>query len=293
MVCAELFFKSPHHKLKLPGSNYHRFPTSLRACVQNVLAETWNMKLPFQSTSPASLAASLLIRELGAFLPSYRFIDFCSGSGGPTPFIERAVNNHLAANKLPPVDFVLTDLYPHIDAWHEITHHNPHITYESRSVDASQAPIELLRRGSGKQVMRLFSLAFHHFDDELARKILRDTVETSEGFAIFELQDRSFSSFVADSLLPLGVVLAAPFYAQKWKSLALFVFTWLIPILPLVLFWDGYVSSLRTRDPDEVEVLLRTCGADTSEWVMVSGSEVFLWPFGQLNWIICKPMERA
>lgn len=38
---------------------------------------------------------------------------------------------------------------------------------------------------------------------------------------------------------------------------------------------------------------MRSCGADTSDCVMRSGNEVFLWPFGNLNWIICKPMERS
>jgi len=34
----------------------------------------------------------------------------------------------------------------------------------------------------GKKVMRLFSLAFHHFDDDLAGKVLENTIETSDGF---------------------------------------------------------------------------------------------------------------
>jgi hypothetical protein len=68
--------------------------------------------------------------------------------------------------------------------------------------------------------------------------------------------------------------------------------TWVIPVLPFVLVVDGWVSALRTRTPDEVEALLRSCGADGGPeelacWQIRSGKELFLWPGGYLNWIIC------
>jgi hypothetical protein len=46
-------------------------------------------------------------------------------------------------------------------------------------VDAARVPRDLIGRyrREGKKVFRLFNLAFHHFDDELARRILRDTVD--------------------------------------------------------------------------------------------------------------------
>lgn len=232
------------------------------------------------------------MNELDTSISSYTFIEFCAGAGGPTPHVEPLVNGHLTAQNLPPVDFILTDLYPNIKAWEEIARDNPRITFEPESVDASKAPARLVRPGDGRKVMRLFNLSFHHFDDALAKAILKDTVETSEGFAIFELQDRYFLSFLAVTLLPFKVMFASPYYAFKWKSPIIFIFTWLIPILPLVMIWDGYVSSLRTREPEEVEKLLRGCGADASGWEIRSGKERFLWPCGHINWIVCTPRSK-
>lgn len=62
-----------------------------------------------------------------------------------------------------------------------------------------------------------------------------------------------------------------------------------MPVLPFVLVWDGWISSLRTRTPQEVEVLLRTCGAEggTDRWEVRSGSVEHLWPCGFVNWVIC------
>lgn len=252
------------------------------------------MSLPiFQAISPARMVARLLIRELGSKLPQYRFVDFCAGAGGPTPTIEKEINGHLTRLGEEPVDFVLTDIHPNVPSWQRFAGGNPRISWVDESVDASRAPPQLTTKKAGdKKLMRLFHLAFHHFDDPLAKDILRNTVETSEGFAIFELQDRSFASFIADTLLPVGVMLASPFYALKWRSPATFIFTWIIPILPFVLVFDGYVSSLRTREPEEVEALLRSCGADTSEWEMKSGRDIHLWPVGYVNWIVCRPIDR-
>jgi hypothetical protein len=85
------------------------------------------------------------------------------------------------------VKFVLTDIKPHVSAWDAIAKKNDNITYIPQSVDATDAPsAETLLRDvpgvRGKKIMRLFSLAFHHFDDDLAAKVLENTIETADGF---------------------------------------------------------------------------------------------------------------
>lgn len=196
------------------------------------------------------------------------------------------INGDLQAQGAPSVNFVFTDLHPNISSWDRIARENPYIEYVRSSVDASQVPASLVQGGNGEKVMRLFNVSFHHFDDGLTKKFLKDTVETSDGIVIIELQDRSFASFVADSFLPFGMLFLAPSYAWQNRYSAAFMFTWLIPITPLVLFFDGYVSSLRTREPEEVEAVLR-------DWEMHNGSEIHLWPCGCLNWIIYKPASAC
>ncbi|KAK6086707.1 hypothetical protein SCUP515_00273 [Seiridium cupressi] len=300
------------------------FPPYLRARVQDGLMHAWTFSLPFLwSCSPATLVARVLQRNLGSYISKYTFIDFCAGAGGPTPYIEQALNESLAqssstgsapsttdaASKSTPsyaavtangngsaeshdadsraVDFVLTDLHPHPDSWSKITASSKHVTYVPYPVDASDAPEGLIETytADGKRVFRLFNLAFHHFDDPLARDILKNTVETSDGFGIFEMQDRSFASMVTCFLYGFFILLCAPFF-YWWSPKRLF-FVYVLPIVPFVLVFDGLISSLRTRTPEEVEVLLRTCGADTTDWEIKSGRERFLWPTGELNWIVC------
>ncbi|KAL7962268.1 hypothetical protein V8C34DRAFT_205808 [Trichoderma compactum] len=138
--------------------------------------------------------------------------------------------------------------------------------------------------------MRLFNLSFHHFDDNLTRGMLKDTVNAGNGFAIFELQDRSFASAISVLMLGVAAIAVAPFLALKQRSLSIFIFSCIVPVLPFVLVFDGLVSCLRVRTLEEVETI-RGCGTDTSSWEMQSGTRKFIWPCGYLNWIVCKPIE--
>lgn len=108
---------------------------------------------------------------------------------------------------------------------------------------------------------------------------------------IFELQERNIASFFTLLAFGLGIFATAPYFAWKWRSPVTIIFTYLIPILPFVLVFDGWMSALRTRTPDEVETLLRSCGAEAAElerWEVRSGREMFFWPVGNLNWIVCE-----
>lgn len=155
-----------------------------------------------QTSSPAQVVAHLLRTHLGPNLHSHIFIDFCAGGGGPTPSIERHLNTTTTTKQQTngnrasqePLHFVLTDLHPHADMWAQAAAQAAApgaISYVAEPVDAADVPRELIRRYTGagggaggeKKVFRLFNLAFHHFDDELARRILSDTVEGGgEGF---------------------------------------------------------------------------------------------------------------
>lgn len=303
--------KPPHSLLLSQLTNTPRFPPWFRGKVQAALTETWNSKIPYiQPVSPARIVSRLLEAHLGDRLSDHVFIDFCAGGGGPTPSIERHINRDIkqqassGSRPKDPVQFVLTDLHPHIENWTEAASRSPNVHFSPDSVDASDAPADLLTNhlntttlqvDKKKKQFRLFNLAFHHFDDALARRILANTLRTSDGFAIFELQDRSLRAFLACCLLGVGVMLTAPIHAWRWRSPATLFWCYALPVLPFVLVFDGLVSSLRTRTPDEVEALMRTCGVDEKElaqWEVRSGRECHLPPVADLNWIICTRKTR-
>ncbi|KAI9708993.1 MAG: hypothetical protein M1812_007806 [Candelaria pacifica] len=276
------------------------FPSYLRSKVQASLTLAWRLKLPLiQHASPASLVSSVLRHLLNTSKSQYTIVDFCAGAGGPTPTIEKLLNEQLASETKAKdgdynaVDFILTDLHPHLDAWQEAVKKSDNLKYISKSIDAANAPSELIKKkAQGRKVIRLFNLAFHHFDDELATQILKNTIETADGFGIFELQNRTLPSLLTiTTLFPLFLLLP-PFYF--YNSPGHLFFTYIIPIIPLVITLDGYVSALRTRTPEEILALVEKSGVDVKDWRFSSGKETHTWATGgTMNWMAGMRGERG
>ncbi|KAG6999367.1 hypothetical protein G7Y79_00035g070390 [Physcia stellaris] len=291
------------------------FPSFLRERVQAALTILWTLKVPIiQGSSCASLLATRLRSLLGSSLQSYTFVDFCSGGGGPTPFVERNINYRLRGNaawsrdkkttddielvrlngagkedREAGVDFVLTDIHPHLEAWESAAKKSNHLKYIRSSVDAGDAPRNILALATGdetrqqKKVFRLFSLAFHHFDDPSARRILQNTLETSSGFGIFELQDRSFEGlFTALVLFPS---LWAGSWYWFWGDWTHLFWTYVIPVVPFVVVFDGLMSCVRMRDGDEIMKLME--GLQGKEgWRFETGSTMHTWPSGRMTYFV-------
>ncbi|KAL3421780.1 hypothetical protein PVAG01_05936 [Phlyctema vagabunda] len=289
------------------------FPQYLREKVQSCLTLAWTFRVPvLQKASPAQLVATTLNRTLSDEVMKHTYVDFCAGAGGPTPYIEKDLNAQLSSREItstsapangltlrsprttnPPrtnaVQFILTDIHPHIPDWTEASKRSENLSFIATSVDAANAPTDITRQ-EGKSIFRLYNLAFHHFDDTLGSAILKNTLETSDGFGIFELQERTASSLLTICGMGLLFFFITPFYF--WRSPGHLFFTYIIPIIPFVLVVDGYISSLRTRSPEEVQALMKSCGAPCDGWTIKSGQELHTWPTGYMTWVIGVKDEK-
>ncbi|CAD6565679.1 MAG: hypothetical protein ASARMPREDX12_006717 [Alectoria sarmentosa] len=305
----------PHPVLTNKYQLNSRFPAPFRAFVQAGLTFFWEYKAPIlQPVSPASLVARTLQTVLGTSIADYTFVDFCSGAGGPTPFIEQEVNkafkklsdggNILVRNEDTGanghmngsgdggrgggVDFVMTDIHPHLPEWVKASKKSKNLHYVPSPVDAANAPHDLLSMAGtqekNKKIFRLFSLAFHHFPDPLATRILHNTLTHSSGFAIFELQGRDLGSIF--TILGMFPLLWAGSWYWFWGDWGLLFWTYVVPVVPFVLVFDGVVSSLRTRREGEVLELIRECGASTEGWRFETGREIHTWTGGTMNYFI-------
>lgn len=96
--------------------------------------------------------------------------------------MEAALNKSLVSERKTPVRFILTDLYPHVQAWERISEKQPHVSFIDRPVDARAGP--RLTKDSTAKECRLFNVCFHHFNDEDAVGILRDAVESADAFML-------------------------------------------------------------------------------------------------------------
>ena len=151
--------------------------------------------------------------------------------------------------------------------------------------------------------MRLYCLSFHHFNDEMARKVLESTMDTADAFAIFELQDRFLSSMVLMfGHIPL-IYLTTLF--RYWRDPLMLFLVYVLPVVPLVNTFDGLVSCLRTRNFREVMSLIgaKEKGteiggnapklAETSGWIFQSTYEMHSYPVGYMSWITGRRKEPS
>ena len=106
--------------------------------------------------------------------------------------------------------------------------------------------------------------SFHHFPPEDARAILQNAVDAGESIGIFEITRRAPSTI---GLIFAGVLLMfvhtpriRPF---RWSRL---LWTYLIPIIPLVLLFDGVVSCLRTYQPQELREIVEKLSICHYQW---------------------------
>ncbi len=184
---------------------------------------------------------------------SERIIDLCSGGGGPWFSLANSLNRLTGR----PVEVLLTDLYPNQPLIQRRWLDTPHLTFAPTPVDVTRVPSSL--RG-----FRTMFTAFHHFQPETGRAILQDAVDQGQGIGLFEQTRRHPLALVVMLTLPLIVWLSTPFIRPfRWSRL---FWTYVIPVIPAVICFDGCVSCLRTYSPAELRELVAGLDGPAYVW---------------------------
>jgi hypothetical protein len=232
------------------------FPASLRADVTDALQFGFNLLHAYDPIAP--LVQSVIDSTGNGTNATQSIVDMCSGGGGPWLDLVRNLRGRHAAAGSADLQVWLTDKYPNLEAFESVSassHH--HINFYPEPVDAMKVPRAL-------KGLRTMFTSFHHFPPEDARAILQNAVDAGESIGIFEATKRAPSTI---GLIFAGVLLMfvhtpriRPF---RWSRL---LWTYLVPIIPLVLLFDGVVSCLRTYRPQELRELVEKLTACTYQW---------------------------
>ncbi|QDU10687.1 hypothetical protein V202x_40990 [Gimesia aquarii] len=168
-----------------------------------------------------------------------QIVDIASGGGGPWfTLIPKLLE------QVPGLRVKLTDYYPNQSGLQEIVSAFPEtVEVESRSIDAKAVPQDLVG-------LRTQFLSLHHFNPSDVKDILRNAIAAQEPIAIFEAQQRDIEHLIRFALSPIFVLLLTPFI--KPFRISRLIFTYLIPLIPALVFWDGLVSVLRTYTVNEM-----------------------------------------
>ena len=156
---------------------------------------------------------------------------------------------------------IMTDLYPNQHYADKINSQNAlQISYETSSVDAANVTSEL-------KGLRTMVGSLHHMNPEMARKILKNAMEAKQPFLAFEISDNSYPKALRWVAIPFNIIssLFVSAFARPY-SFQQFLFTYLIPIIPLTFAWDGAVSNARTYTLKDMDILHDGLESDDYAW---------------------------
>ena len=213
------------------------FPPFLRDAVTDYLHYVTAKMDAYKSITP------LLADELKSQTHP-QILDLCSGGTGGIAQVQQ----HLEVSLGREVQVLISDKFPNIDAFEKIKHETGgKVDFVKESVDVMDVPEKY------KGMRTLFN-AFHHFRPSEAEAIIKDAVQDEVPIAIVEANDKSWIQGILIVLLaPIMVLLLTPFIKPfRWTRI---LFTYLIPIIPLLIAWDGLVSVIRLYSPAQLKTL--------------------------------------
>jgi hypothetical protein len=182
-----------------------------------------------------------------------RIVDLCSGGSGPLSTALAIIGNQEGRI----ITATLTDLYPNRNAFERMTRDNPAIAATFEPIDATCVPDHL------KGLRTIFN-GLHHFRPAKAKGIFSSAVEDRASIAIFEVVARHPLALFSMFFVPLMSLMIIPFMRPfRWSWIPL---TYLVPIIPLFIFWDGFVSCLRCYSQHELRQMTADLTSNDYEW---------------------------
>jgi len=226
------------------------FPAPLRNLVTDALQSLWEFGNSYKPVLPRLLDG---MERAG----TREVLDLCSGGGGPWLRLAREPELRRAAGIAFGIAVRLSDKYPNLGAFERASAVSDLLRFEPAPVDATDIPASL-------PGFRTIFSSFHHFGPGEARRLLSDAMEKRRGVGVFEMARRSPRTLLTICVIPLLAVYLAPTIRPfRWSRL---LWSWLVPLVPFVLFYDGIVSCLRAYSREELEELIQPLAAPDYEW---------------------------
>jgi hypothetical protein len=259
------------------------FPAAIRDEITDALQFGFNVIKAYSPTAPLLQGA---LDSAGPSAPDQKtIVDLCSGGGGPWFDLAKKIQGRAPNGDPQPLQIWLTDKFPNVSGTENVSKSDAslnHIAFYPSAVDASSVPREL-------KGFRTMFTSFHHFPPEQALSILQNAVDAKEGIGIFEITRRAPAAIARVFAWTAFLCLATPWVRPfRWTRL---LWTYVIPIIPLVLIHDGVVSCLRSYRPTEMLEIVKQLSANAYEWKAGEFAVKFWQP--PITYLIGYPRSEA
>lgn len=244
------------------------FPVNLRNLVTDGLQSFWRLSNSYKPIVPR-------LRDALANAGTKVVLDLCSGGGGPWFQLVRDFEKENCK-----ISVCLTDMYPNQQAFEKAASGSSLIDFDSRPVSAIEVPPDI-------PGFRTIFSSFHHFSPDDAQSILSSAVESGKGIAIFETARRNLKIMSIVCCLPFLILLLTPWIRPfRWSRLVL---TYIIPIVPFVLWFDGLMSCLRSYSHQELSEMVGNLTDKSYYWQVGTQDDGFL----PVTFLIGYPTTKA
>jgi hypothetical protein len=196
----------------------------------------------------------------------HRIVDLCAGSGGPVPLIQRRLHREGVHTSV-----TLTDLVPNVPAFERVRATNQRLLPSCCSVDHVPTPVDATDcRVPGT---RTIYGAFHHFPPVLATRMLQNAVDSRSPIVVVDTKRSWLYVLLFPFFTTLAVLLAAPFQRNPLpRYLLRLLLTYVVPVLPFMMFFDSVVSFLRMYGRGELRSMVDSLD-DTGSFAWTIGVE--------------------
>ena len=145
------------------------------------------------------------------------------------------------------VPILLTDQYPNLDAFTRVA------IDSNYPIDSMRTPVDARYVSSVSGFRTMFS-SFHHFEPEDARQVLRSAIQCGQSIGVFEVAQRSPLTVSAIFLTPLFLWWITPSIRPfSWGRI---LWTYILPLVPFIVWFDGLISCLRAYSRTELEEMV-------------------------------------
>jgi hypothetical protein len=264
--------------------DHARFPARLRDLMTDALQALWRFGNSYGAILPelhrgltrgadgagwgGSGAGGLGVDGAGAG-GRVEVVDLCSGGGGPWEGLAEALEREYGL----VVRVRLTDRYPNVGAVGQARRQGAdgggaRVEYVAEAVEAERVPEALAG-------FRTIFSSFHHLGPAEARAVLRSAMAAHQGIGVFELARRGLRTVLVLCVTPLLVLLLTPGIRPfRWARIW---WTYAVPVVPAVIWWDGLVSCLRAYAPEELEEMVAGLGREAAG----AGVARYQWSLGE------------
>jgi SAM-dependent methyltransferase len=180
------------------------------------------------------------------------FLELGSGGGEVMRMLVTRLPEELTSGKR----FYLSDINPLPELVEHVNAGDVHsVSYIAEPVNALEIPDSL-------NFPRIFTNSFHHFRPEEVGQIVKQSAKLGTPVLVLEYVRNTPLAYLSMLMGPLVTVLTMPFIAKLRDLPVMLIFTYLIPLFPLMFFWDGLVSCARAYTRKDIEEITSNLGDD-------------------------------